>query len=166
VTSREFKISALWQSPREAMAQLPESDQRTLRLGGMAVAAILLSAGLLTVNEKARAAEQRLADRQAQLADLPMQLAELRRGGGLGASAELPLLTLARQVGELAGAVPEVEAGADGSAKLQLTAVPFDTVLELVATLEAAKVDIRRLRLDAAGGGRVNAALELAPRRS
>ncbi|MFM7434312.1 MAG: hypothetical protein ACKO3O_12535, partial [Gammaproteobacteria bacterium] len=75
-------------------------------------------------------------------------------------------LTLARQVGELAGAVPEVEAGADGSAKLQLTAVPFDTVLEMVATLEAAKVDIRRLRLDAAGGGRVNAALELAPRRS
>jgi len=39
-------------------------------------------------------------------------------------------------------------------------------MLELVATLEAAKVDIRRLRLDAAGGGRVNAALELAPRRS
>lgn len=166
MTSREFKISALWQSLREAMARLPASDQRTLRLGSMAVAAILLIGGLLTVNEKARAAEQRLADRQAQLADLPIQLAELRRSVRLGASAELPLLTLARQVGELAGAVPEVEAGADGSAKLQLTAVPFDTVLELVATLEAAKVDIRRLRLDAAGGGRVNAALELAPRRS
>jgi len=166
VTSREFKISALWQSLREAMARLPASDQRTLRLGSMAVAAILLIGGLLTVNEKARAAEQRLADRQAQLADLPIQLAELRRSVRLGASAELPLFTLARQVGELAGAVPEVEAGADGSAKLQLTAVPFDTVLELVATLEAAKVDIRRLRLDAAGGGRVNAALELAPRRS
>jgi hypothetical protein len=36
----------------------------------------------------------------------------------------------------------------------------------LVATLEAARVDIRRLRIDAAGAGRVNASLELAPRRS
>lgn len=166
MTSRELKISAVWQSLREAMAQLSESDQRTVRRGGLVVAAILIIGGLVIVNDKARAAEQRLADRQAQLADLPMQLAELRRGARIGASAELPLLTLARQVGELAGAVPEVEAGADGSAKLQLTAVPFDTVLEMVATLEAAKVDIRRLRLDAAGGGRVNAALELAPRRS
>ncbi|MBM4233125.1 MAG: hypothetical protein FJ160_02950 [Gammaproteobacteria bacterium] len=166
MTSRELKISAVWQSLREAMAQLSESDQRTVRRGGLVVAAILIIGGLVIVNDKARAAEQRLADRQAQLADLPMQLAELRRGARIGASAELPLLTLARQAGELVGAVPEVEAGADGSAKLQLTAVPFDTMLELVATLEAAKVDIRRLRLDAAGGGRVNAALELAPRRS
>jgi type II secretory pathway component PulM len=166
VKSRELNLPAALQPLRDAIARLPESDQRTLRLGSVAVAAILILGGWVTVNEKASAAEQRLADRRAQLADLPLRLAELRRGVRLGGGADLPLLTLARQAGELAGVVPELAAGADGSATLQLPGVPFDSLLELVATLEAARVDIRRLRIDAAGAGRVNASLELAPRRS
>ena len=164
--SRELNLPAALQPLRDAIARLPESDQRTLRLGSVAVAAILILGGWVTVNEKASAAEQRLADRRAQLVDLPLRLAELRRGVRLGGGADLPLLTLARQAGELAGVVPELAAGADGSATLQLPEVPFDSLLELVATLEAARVDIRRLRIDAAGAGRVNASLELAPRRS
>lgn len=160
------KLLLVLQPLRDAIANLSERDQRTLRFGGIAVGVILILGSLATLNEKASAAEQRVAQRQAQIADLPMRLAELRRATRLGAGIDLPLLTLARQAGELAGAVPEVEAGADGSAKLQLSAVPFDTVLELVANLEAAKVDIQRVRIDAAGAGRVNASLELAPRRT
>ncbi|NBR18122.1 MAG: hypothetical protein EBT81_09700, partial [Gammaproteobacteria bacterium] len=82
--SRELNLPAALQPLRDAIARLPESDQRTLRLGSVAVAAILILGGWVTVNEKASAAEQRLADRRAQLADLPLRLAELRRGVRLG----------------------------------------------------------------------------------
>ncbi len=163
---RPPQVSAALQSLHEAYDRLPERDQRTLRLGGAVVSVILIMGGVITVNEKASAAEGRFADRQTQMAELPMQLAELRRALRLGATAELPLLTLARQAGELTGLTPEVGAGADGSATLQLAGVPFDSVLELIANLEAAKVDIRRLRINATDAGRVNASLELAPRRS
>jgi len=151
---------------REYFQSLSERDQRTLRWGGIAAAIIIVFGTLTTLNEKASAAERRIAAQRELVAELPMRLGNVRRVSRLDTDVDLPLLTLVRKVSESSGVSPNIEAGTDGSAKVALNGVGFDATLEILANLEAAGVPIRRLRVDAAGAGRVNVALELASRRS
>lgn len=145
---------------------LSERDRRTLRWGGIAAAIIIVLGTVTTLDEEARAAERRVAAQRELAAELPMRLGNLQRVARLGTDVELPLLTLVRKVSASAGVSPNIEAGTDGSAKATFDDVGFDATLEIIANLEAAGVQIRRLRIDAAGAGRVDVALELASRRS
>ena len=141
-------------------------DRRALLAGG-ALALVIGVAGISTsITERERAIDQRIAQKQQLLRELPTHLAAARRLQRLGAEASLPLLTLAGRIVAAAGLTADIQPTADGGARLRLDAVPADAVVELLADAAALQLHTRSMRLESATPGRVNLLLELGPRGS
>lgn len=149
----------------ERWQALAARDRRALLMGSGLIIAVLLVGGLMSLQDGSAAAAQRLQQKRILLANLPDTLDRLRRIDRLGTDAALPLGTLARRLVEISGLSADVQTSADGGAVLQLTEVPFDGAVELIAEVAAHGLVLRTARIDAGGKpGMVNAHLELAPR--
>jgi type II secretory pathway component PulM len=145
---------------------LGDRDRRALGLGIALVGAILLVAVVSALTDRERATRDRIAQKSVLIAELPARLAAVQRLERLGGDAALPVASLAQRLTERAGIAAIVESTGDGGVQLQLESVPFDSALDLLADLEAARVETRSVRIDAAAPGRVNVQVDLAPRRS
>ena len=141
-------------------------DRRALGLGLATVCTILLVAAVSALADRERASRDRIAQKSVLLAELPARLAGVQRLERLGGDVSLPVASLAQRLTERAGLAAIVESTGDGGARVQLESIPFDNALDLIADLEAAHVETRSVRIDAAAPGRVDVQIDLAPRRS
>jgi type II secretory pathway component PulM len=159
------QIAEIASALRARLEGLEERDRRALKWGGVIVAAFVVIAIPALLAERISASEQRIARKQALLAELPYALDRLRRTNRLGVEAALPLGSLARRLVDQTGVGGAVEVTADGGVTILATGVPFDAALELLADLAANDIVTRRARLSATGAaGRVDLQLELSPR--
>jgi len=158
-------MSTLLDNARAWLQGLSPRDRRALQVGSIVLLVMGLIGGVLTLQERSAAAQERVRQREALLATLPASLDHWRRNERLGADAALPLGTLVRRLAALHGLVAAVEIGTDGAITVALDGAPFDAVLELVAEFEAQRLTLARARIErATQAGAVNARFELGPR--
>lgn len=160
-------MKAILSSWSQRLQALSARDRRALTFGSAVILAVTIVGGTLSLQDRSAAAAERTRQKAELLATLPAAVDRLRRIERLGDDRALPLGTLARRLLETAGLDAEVQAGSDGGIALQLTEVPFDATLELLAEFAAQRIALRTAHIEAGGkAGMVNARFELAPRSS
>lgn len=151
---------------REQFDLLTERDRRALFAGGVLSIIILVGGGLWTLNEKASATRARAAEKANLLSNLPSLLARADRKSRLAAEPTAPESVLIERIGSRLGVQAAVVPVGDGTIRASFVGVPFDTAIEVLADLQAAGVNIGKLRITAAGAGRVDLKLDITPRSS
>lgn len=124
---------------RAWFAKLAPREQRLVLIGGAAAACLLLLGVLMPLETRVSALQQRVANKQADLAwirSVAPRLPALRRTAGLGGGQSLVVLAdrVARETG-IARALTGSQPGGDGSLSVRLEQVSFDALAAWMATL-------------------------------
>lgn len=155
-------------SLRSWFAGLAPREQRTVLVGAVAAALVLLLAVFLPLERAVTHQREQLARAEADLEWMrgvaPQLQPLLRSGAGAGAAHE-PLVVLVDRVAREAGMARSVSSqpGEGGSLNVRLEGVPFDALVRWMGALAMNyHVGIRSANIDATGPGLVSASLTLA----
>jgi general secretion pathway protein M len=155
---------------RAWFAALAPREQRTLRIGAVAVVVVLLFGALLPFERRVNTAQQRVSTKQSDLAWLQSmgpQLAQLRATLPIASHESLVVLVdrIARETG-IARSVAGSQPSGDGSLSVRIEQVPFDALAGWAGALvQRYGVHITSASVEgAAAGGLVNASFVLRDR--
>jgi len=150
------------ESIRSGFDHLSPRDQRALRIGGGAVALIVIVGGLVTLNLEAARAASTLSERRSWMTDLPTTLDRIQRQQRLAGDLALPPEALLQRLAGTRGLQGSLDTSDERIVRWRVEGAPFDAVVDLLADLDTAPLDVQRAHITRPAEGRVT--LDLAVR--
>jgi general secretion pathway protein M len=149
-----------------SLDSLSERDRRTLRIGGV-IAALLLVFVIIRLDSSVSSAHKRVVKKQTDLAWMRSVAPELAANGGfhVGTEGQSLLVVVDRSAREsgLGNTLAGSEPAGPGSLNVRLQKAPFDTLISWLARLSQQNgIRVDSASIESAGGpGLVNAAIVL-----
>jgi general secretion pathway protein M len=150
---------------------LKERERRVVTIGAVALAVIVLAAGVLSLESAVSAAQSRRDSKREDLAWMQLHAPEVRAAGNsLPQDTGEPPVVIVDRVGHEAGladALRGTQPSGNSGVRVQLESAPFDTMVAWLATLEQRYgLAIESITVDrTARPGLVNASVTFTPPR-
>jgi type II secretory pathway component PulM len=149
-----------------SLRSLSPRDRRTLLVGGVAIAILIVLAVIVPLDHSVSRLHDRVAQKQTDLVWMRNAAPEIAAAGPVRSSAGESLIVIVDQSAHeagLGGALAGSQPSGRGSLSVQLNKAPFDTLVAWLARLSQQNgVQVESATIDSAGApGTVNASLVL-----